>query len=243
MAKVQEVEQTKNSFVKNMIQEIKIPMDTVTSYVAQLGDTQPAEGEEAMRQGILENSDYLLHLIDNILYLSRLEAHMVEIHRQPCDFAEVFESLCAKGWARYQNSETHYVVESPYSQLTVDIDPENLGHALEQLTANAAQHTRHGLVRARCEYIGRRLIISVDDTGEGIPPEALAMLQDADERKAHPTKGLGLAICQELVSQMGGTMDITSELGSGTTVYITIPCNATSRKRKAISNKQEQING
>jgi signal transduction histidine kinase len=148
-----------------------------------------------------------------------------------------------KGWAMYQNTDTRYVVDNPYDELTVDIDLVNIGHAIEQLTANAAQHTRHGLVRARCEYIGRRLIISVDDTGEGIPPEALAMLQDADERKAHPTKGLGLAICQELVSQMGGTMDITSELGSGTTVYITIPCNATSRKRKAISNKQEQING
>ena len=235
MAKVQEVEQTKNSFVKNMIQEIKIPMDTVTSYVAQLGDTQPAEGEEAMRQGILENSDYLLHLIDNILYLSRLEAHMVEIRRQPCDFAEVFESLCAKGWARYQNSETRYVVESPYLQLTVDIDPENLGHALEQLTANAAQHTRQGVVKARYEYIGRRLIISVDDTGEGIPSEALKQLQERDNSKAHPSKGLGLAICQELVKQMDGTIDINSEVGSGTTVYITIPCTATALKRKTIT--------
>lgn len=242
-AKVQEVENTKNSFVKNMIQEIRIPMETVTSSVSQLGEQKPSDNEAELRKRILQNSDHLLHLIDNILYLSRLEARMVEIHREPCDFAQVFESLCMKGWAMYQNTDTRYVVDNPYDELTVDIDLVNIGHAIEQLTANAAQHTRHGLVRARCEYIGRRLIISVDDTGEGIPPEALAMLQDADERKAHPTKGLGLAICQELVSQMGGTMDITSELGSGTTVYITIPCNATSRKRKAISNKQEQING
>lgn len=240
-AKVQEVEDTKNSFVKNMIQEIRIPMNTVTSYVAQLDDKKSGTNESELCNGILKNSDYLLHLIDNILYLSRLEAHMVEIHRQPCDFADVFESLCNKGWTQYRNEETRYIVDSPYAQLMVDIDVENLGHAIEQVTANAAQHTRQGVVRARYEYIGRRLIISVDDTGEGIPAEALTLLQDRDSSKRAPTKGLGLAICQELLSQMGGTIDINSEQGTGTTVYMTIPCTATSLKRKTFTNTPQAL--
>ena len=235
-AKVQEVEQTKNSFVKNMVQEIKKPMSTITGYVAQLGDEAPIAHEEVMHKGIIDNSDYLLHLIDNILYLSRLEAHMVEIKKQPCNFAEVFEALCARGWGKYQQHDTLYVVDNPYTQLTVELDAENLGHAIAQLTANAAQHTTQGVVRARYEYIGRRLIISIDDTGEGIPQDELARIQAYDGKSPHSTKGLGLAICRELVTQMKGTMEIISEEGSGTTVYVTIPCLASEIKRKKTFN-------
>lgn len=233
-AKVQEVENTKNSFVKNMVQDIKKPMETVIRLVDQLGEQHSAEVMDNLYEGILDNSDYLLHFIDNILYLSRLEAHMVEINKQPCNFANIFDSLCEKGWHKYRNANTRYLVDSPYSELTVDIDQENLGHAVEQLTANAAQHTKSGIVRARYEYIGRRLIISIDDTGEGIPPQELERLQSNENAPTNNTKGLGLAICKELVAQMGGTIDLHSEEGSGTTVYMTIPCLALTSKRKRI---------
>lgn len=230
--KVQEVENTKNSFVKNMVQEIRTPMNTVIDYVGQLGDRVPTDNEPMLQQGILDNADYLLHLIDNVLYLSRLEAHMVEINKRPCDFAQVFESQCNEGWAKYKNENTRYVIENPYEQLVVDVDAENIGHAIGQLTANAAQHTAQGIIRTHYEYIGRRLIITVDDTGEGIPKKELARLNSQQTNMAHHTKGLGLVICKELVSQMGGTMEISSEVDEGTTVYVMIPCQATIVKRK-----------
>ena len=233
-AKVQEVEQTKNTFVKNMVQEIRTPMSTVLEYVAQINDNAPSPDEKELSKGILENADYLLHLIDNVLYLSRLQAKMVEIQKQPCDFPDRFEAQCWDGWSRYMNENTKYVVENPYEQLIVDIDADNLCLAIDQVCANAAQHTKSGVIRARYDYIGRRLVISVDDTGEGIPKEELLKLNNMDARNAQTTKGLGLAITKELVSQMGGTVEISSEEGSGTTVYITIPCHATEIKRKKL---------
>ena len=232
--KVQEVENTKNSFVKNMVQEIREPLHTVLDYVNELDDTQPNANEDELRKGILDNADYLLHLIDNILYLSRLEARMIEINKQPRNFAELFESQCMTGWMKYQNSQTNYIVENPYEQLVVDIDAENLAHVIEQVTSNAAQHTHSGFVRARYDYIGRRLIISIDDTGEGIPHDELVRIKADHSGGAHNTKGLGLSITKELVSQMDGTIDINSEEGSGTTVYIMIPCHASVIKRKKI---------
>ena len=122
-------------------------------------------------------------------------------------------------------------MENPYEQLVVDIDAENLGQAIRQVTENAAQHTPSGTVRARLDYIGRRLIISIDDTGEGIPADKL---QRINEMKSgiHNTKGLGLAITKELVSQMGGRLEVSSDEDSGTTVYIVIPCQASLIKRK-----------
>ncbi|MBQ2210429.1 MAG: PAS domain S-box protein [Prevotella sp.] len=231
-AKVQEVEKTKSGFVKNMVQEIRTPMSAVVEHVAQINDDSFSANEPELCKVIQQNADYLLHIVDNILYLSRLEARMVEINRQPQNFAELFESQCATGWMKFMNADTNYIVENPYEQLTVDIDAENLGHVIEQVTCNAAQHTKRGTVRARYDYIGRRLIISVDDTGEGIPEAELTRIQEEELGGAHNTKGLGLAITKELVSQMGGTFEISSEEGSGTTIYIMIPCHASVIKRK-----------
>ena len=233
-AKVQEVEATKSSFVKNMVKEIRTPMDTVLMDVAQLDDKAAGENEPQLRARILENADYLLHLIDNILYLSRLEAHMVEINKRECNFAELFESQCMTGWMKFQNEQTRYLVENPYEQLVVDIDAENLGNAIGQLAANAAQHTKSGYVRARYEYLGRRLVITIDDTGDGIPATELEQLSSFVTGKTQSTKGLGLAITKELVRQMGGMLEISSEQGSGTTVYIMIPCHASVMKRKKV---------
>ena len=234
-AKVQEVENTKNSFVKNMVQDIKEPMNTVMGYVSQIGEKAPTDNEEELCQGIAQNADYLLHLIDNILYLSRLEARMVDIKKEPCNFAEIFEEQCATGWMKYKNAETRYIVENPYEQLTIDIDAGNLGQAIAQIAANAAQHTKSGVVKARYNYIGRRLIISIDDTGEGIPAEQLDKIKQEQPGGAHTTKGLGLAITKELISQMEGTLEIMSEEGSGTTVYITLPCHASVVKRNKLA--------
>ena len=215
-----------------VVQEIRNPMSAVVNHVAQINDDSFSANEPELCKAIQQNADYLLHIVDNILYLSRLEARMVEINRRPQNFAELFEPQCNTGWMKFMNADTQYIVENPYEQLTVDIDAENLGHVIEQVTRNAAQHTKRGTVRARYDYIGRRLIISVDDTGEGIPEDELTQIQEEELGGAHNTKGLGLAITKELIRQMGGTFEISSEEGSGTTIYIMIPCHASVIKRK-----------
>lgn len=235
-AKVQEVENTKNSFVKNMVQEIRQPMNTIMKYAAQFDPQAPTADEPALSKGIMDSADELLHLIDNILYLSRLEAHMVEFLRRPCNFAELFEVHCASGWTKFKNSATRYIVENPYDVLEVDIDPECMEHAISQITANAARHTHSGVVRARYDYIGQRLVISIDDTGEGISPDVLADINNEQPQGYEIVKGLGLHICRELLRQMNGTLEVSSELGLGTTVYMTLPCHATAIKRKKAPN-------
>ena len=231
-AKVQEVENTKNNFIKNMVQEIRTPMNTITRYVSRIDDITHDDHAHQLYAGIFSNADYLLHLIDDILYLSRLQAGMVDFGKQPYNFAAVFQEHCERGWGKYRNNNTHYIVENTYDQLVIDIDADNIGHAIEQIAANAAQHTHAGVVRARYEYIGRRLIISMDDTGEGIPMRELQLLNSQDTNDPLSTKGLGLAICRELVQQMGGNVEISSDAESGTTLYIVIPCHATTVKRK-----------
>ena len=232
MQKVQEIENTKTNFIKNMAQEIRVPVNAIVKASQELHPQPDTEGGDASCQSILDNSNYLLHLIDNILYLSRLEAHMIEIVTEPTDFVNTFASCCTtKGM---ENEGVRFISESPYEQLVVDIDAKNVSNVIERIIDNAVQHTSQGYVRVRYDYIGWRLMIMVEDTGEGIPQEELERINGETTDSVRLNNGLGIPICKELLAQMGGYLEIDSEEGLGTTVWITIPCKAVAIRRKKI---------
>ena len=230
--KVQEVENTKTSFINNMVEEIRKPMSTIVASADQLDPGHDVSTDGPLYQSILDNSNHLLYLINNILYLSRLEAHMEEVSKQPCDFVDTFATYCKAGDKK--SADVRFVTESPYEQLVVNIDARKVGDIMERVIDNATAHTHQGFIRVRYDYIGRRLMISVEDTGDGIPPKTLATLNSQQASDLRTSSGLGLHICKELLAQMGGYLEINSEEGFGTTVWITIPCQATAIKRKKL---------
>lgn len=233
-ARTQEVEDTKNSFVKNMMHEIRTPLRTIVSNTDKLR-ANGADGQTAATtQAIISNAEQLTHIIGNILTLSRIEAHMVEIVRHPVDLALFFSSLCEKAWVENKTPGVRYLIDNPFEQLVVDIDIDHLADVIYQVALNAVQHTRNGAIRARYDYVGRRLVISIEDTGEGIAPEQLAAINAQLESGRHTSSGLGLPISKELMGQMGGNIEISSEPGVGTAVWITLPCTATTVKRKKL---------
>jgi PAS domain S-box-containing protein len=233
-ARAQEVEQAKYSFLHNMSHEIRTPLNAVVGFAELFELEHATEDEEVFVKEILSNSDHLLHLINSILFLSRLEAHMIEINKQPYDFALMFESSCEDGWGKYKQPDVKYVVENPYESLIVDIDAANLSRVIQQVAANAAQYTHSGSVRARYDYVGRKLRIYIEDTGDGISADDLNRIYDRFMSRRQNGSGLGLPISKELIEQMGGTLEINSDAGLGTTVWITIPCQATEVRRKKI---------
>jgi signal transduction histidine kinase len=217
-----------------MCYEIRTPLDIVVNNAELFEHQHTSEEEAQLIDTIKTNTSYLLNLINDILFLSRLDANMVEFSPLPCDFSKTFEGHCQTGWNGCQKEGVTYTVENHYEQLVVNIDDINVGRIIEQVVKNAAEHTVTGTVRARYEYIGGKLMVVVDDTGPGINP---AVLDHIFERfntttaKDHRT-GLGMPICKELVTQMGGTIEVTSEMGKGTTVWLAIPCEATVAERK-----------
>ena len=227
--KAQEIEQVKTKFLHNMCYEIRTPLNIVVGFAEMFEKEHSKEEEEVFIQEIKKNTAYLLNLINDILFLSRLDARMVEINPQPTDFSKTFEGHCHLGWANKQKEGVDYIVENQFEQLVVNIDDSNLGLVIRQVVENAATYTSQGFVRVHYEYIGGKLVVAVDDSGDGIKQE---LLEHLFERFSNPGSnpqgtGLGLPICKELVSQMGGTIDINSEVGKGTTVWVTIPCEAT----------------
>ena len=231
-ARAQEVENLKNAFLRNMSYEIRTPLNAVVGF-AELFEMEgnSLEDEELFIRQIKDNSAHLLQLINDILFLSRLDANMIEFTPQPTDFAVSFDAHCQVGWMGQEKPGVRYIVENRYSQLVVDIDDANVGRVIEQIVSNAVSHTSEGYVRTRYDYVGDKLIIAIEDSGKGIPPELLNQIYERFSSTGQGTR-LGLPICKELVEQMGGTIDIDSTQGDGTTVWISIPCKASLIVRK-----------
>lgn len=230
--KAQEVEMLKNTFLRNMSYEIRTPLNSVVGF-AELFETEHAPEDEAIFiSQIKESASTLLKLINNILYLSRLDARMIEIKPKPVDFAAVFEARCQTGWFNYMKPDVTYSVDNPYNHLVVEIDDQIIGTVIDQIIANAVQHTTSGQVRARYDYTGDHLVLAFQDTGDGIPESILDRIFDRFMSTDGQRTGLGLSICREIINQMDGKITIKSQEGEGTIVWVSIPCKLIEIDRK-----------
>ena len=230
--KAQEVETLKNTFLRNMSYEIRTPLSSVVGF-AELFETEHAPEDEAVFiTQIKESASTLLKLINNILYLSRLDARMIEFKPKPIDFAAVFETRCQAAWFNYKKPDVTYSIDNPYNHLVVEVDDQAIGTVIDQIIANAAQNTTSGQVRARYDYTGDHLVLAFQDTGNGIPESMLDRIFDRFMSTDGHRTGLGLSICQEIISQMNGKITIKSGEGEGTIVWVSIPCKLIEIDRK-----------
>ena len=239
--KAQETELLKQSFLTNMSYEIRTPLNNVVGF-AELFESEHEEADEQLFvEEIKKSSNTLLLLINDILFLSRLDANMIEYNKADVDFAMVFESHCQMGWSS-MSPAVRTVVDNPYERLVVDIDEANLGKVIEKLCQLSAYFTREGTVSARCEYRRGELTISIEDTGIGIDAQTLPHVFDRfvrDQREELCGTGLDLPIVQSLVQQMGGSIEMESELGKGTTVWVSIPCEAKVIAKRRVTQNME----
>ena len=236
--KAQETELLKQSFLTNMSYEIRTPLNNVVGF-ADLFETEHDEADEAFFvEQIKMSSNILLNLINDILFLSRLDANMIEYNKSDIDFAQVFEGHCQMGWSN-MSPKVKTAIDCPYESLVVDIDDSNLGMAIERICFVASQFLKEGNISARCEYRRGELTISFEDDGMGIDAETLPHIFDRfirDKNQKLCGTGLDLPIAQSLVQQMGGTIDFESELGKGATIWISVPCEAKVIKRRINPN-------
>ncbi len=238
--KAQETELLKQAFLTNMSYEIRTPLNTVVGFAELFETEHDAADEPVFVEEIKRNSNSLLALVNDILFLSRLDANMLEYNKTDVDFALIFESRCQMAWSGISPS-VKAVVENPYNRLVVNIDQEHLGMVIEKLCVNAVRYTQEGFIRAKCEYRHGELTISVEDTGKGIDEQTLPHVFERFTRNHNEElcgTGLDLPIVQALVEQMGGTVEVQSELNKGTIAWVTIPCELSviEKKRELLSN-------
>ena len=224
--RAQEVEVVKNAFLHNMSFEIRTPLNTVVGFAELFQMEHSADDEVVFINEIKENSAKLLKLINDILFLSRLDAEMIEFKTRPTNFTAMAVQRCEAIWSNNQVPGVNYTVSSSFRKLILDIDSSNIGIILDKIVTNAVQYTDKGSVLVHYDYLGDRLIVAVEDTGHGIPESSLEHIFERFVTGANHGAGLGLSICQELIKRMQGTINLKSTEGKGTTVWFSVPCKA-----------------
>ncbi len=242
----------KQQFLANMSHEIRTPMNAVSGMTDLLIDKNPRADQLNYLQVISKSSDILLHIINDILDLSKIEAGKLEMEQIDFSLADtvqlVRETLSVKSEEKGLHLLTHI---GPGIQDVLVGDPFRINQVLINLGGNAIKFTERGSVEINVQQLSEddtsaTLKFSVIDTGAGIPEDKLNSLfenfkqvHSSDSRKYGGT-GLGLSISKQLVELQGGSISVESKEGSGTTFSFILTLPRGSAGKLAERTRSEQ---
>jgi signal transduction histidine kinase len=204
----------------------------------QIGDDL-SDRHRSNLERIGKSGHHLLKLINDILDLSKIEAGHIDVAPEPVSLQALLNDCCT----------TLSPLVKPGVRLDSEVDPEAnetitdpglLRQIVTNLLSNALKFTESGEVTVRATADGEDRILVVSDTGTGIPSEALdAIFEEFHqvEGTSAPLKGtgLGLAITQRLTQRLGGTIQVQSQLGQGSTFTVRLPSVCASTEQETIS--------
>lgn len=222
----------KRDLVANVSHELRTPLSLIRGYVESLlqqgGD--PARQREYL--AIVEReTEQLSRLIDDLFALSTAEAGALPLELAPVPLGDVVEQVVnSTGPIARRERRITVATEVPPDLPPALADRRRTVQVLGNLVRNALRHTPEGgLIAIRVEQHDARLRVTVEDTGDGIPPDQLPHVferfyrgDDARDRTSGGA-GLGLAIVRELVEAMGGSVSVESDLGRGSRFAFTLP--------------------
>lgn len=217
-------EYLKTSFLANISHEIRTPLNAIVGFSQLIAEVENPEDKAEFCRIIQENNDRLLHLVNELLDLSKIEANMVVFNLQPIGMNELLKTVYDSFILRCP-TDVQLVNESLDTEHYIYADKNRTVQIISNLIDNALKYTKYGSIRIGYKQVGDYIEIYTTDTGKGIKPELLdsifSRFVKADEN-VHGT-GLGLSICKMLVEKMGGQIGVKSELGKGTTFKFTLP--------------------
>jgi len=228
VTEIRRLEMVRRDFVANASHEMKTPLTSMRGFAETLiDDDPPEETRKEFLELIRVNAVRLQNLVDDLLDLSRLEsggwvAKVADVELGP---------LVWDIWADYeQKAQEEGVDFAVEGDATVRADEQGLTQVLKNLMDNSLRYTaRGGSISVRFLREGSETVVSLQDTGTGIPTSALSRIferffrVDPARSRADGGTGLGLAIVRHLVQAMGGEVWAESELGKGTTIFFTVP--------------------
>ncbi len=226
----------KSAFLAQVSHEIRTPMNGLLGMLALLSAAGLTPEQQQLLDTAQKAGDGLLRIINDILDLTRYHHGKLVIQTAPCSLSQLVAELQA--FYRPQTEQkglTFTVTLDPLVPPWVLADSGRLRQVLMNLLSNAFRFTSHGSVtlEVRCRNTAPLAVeFSVADTGAGIPKHALDSVFDAfSELSAETSRtiggtGLGLAIVKQLVTLMGGVVQVQSVLGEGTRFWFTLPLEA-----------------
>lgn len=229
--KARDVEMMKQNFLKNMSYSIRQPLVVMRQKIEMLNSVE-GEDEMPLLESVCNNTHRLIHLSDDTLLLSRIEAGMMQLELKELDFVQLYQNSIEEGLKHFRKVGVTYNVQNTYNTLPVVADSKVLSRILSEAAALSARYTNYGTINIHYIYRRDQLNIAIEDTGEGIPPNELDTLFEphigitqlmSETAQTIYLSGLEMPICKALVEMLNGSIDIESDPGHGTSIFIAIP--------------------
>ena len=238
LKKAEDASLAKTSFLNNMSHDIRTPMNVILGY-AQLMENE-LNGKDIPEvlehlEKLQQSGNLLLSIINNVLDMARIESRRMEIDENYCRIEDVWKSLFAvfDEKARKKNISLHYTMNVEHEHVLTDVT--KVKEILVNILSNAIKYTPAGgsvmvyVDELPCDESGYMIVrIRISDTGIGMSQDYLTKIFEAFTREKNTTKskiagtGLGMSIVKNYVDLLGGTIDVESELGKGSTFTVTL---------------------
>ena len=225
----------KSDFLARMSHELRTPLAAIIGYGELLADgiTGPIN-EEQKRQlhRIRSSANHLLAIIDEILTLARMEAGKERVDIRDVEVGELLESVASMAEPLASAKGLSFSVLPKEKDLSIRTDPVKLRQVLLNLLSNAVKYTDQGQISVTTESRDGMVDFLVTDTGVGVGEEHLEKIFEPFWQVEHTTTrraggtGLGLAVTRQFVELLGGSIDVQSSLGNGSTFRVSIPKGA-----------------
>ncbi|MGI4848558.1 MAG: sensor histidine kinase, partial [Janthinobacterium lividum] len=227
-------DETKSRFLSNMSHEFRTPLSSIRALAKLLlarTDGELGEEQEKQVRFILDAAESLTEMVNDLLDLAKIEAGKVDIH---CDWFSVREMFSAlRGMLRplLMSDQVKLSFDMPDKDIMLYTDEGKLSQILRNFISNALKFTEAGSVRVQATLMSSDGMVqfSVTDTGLGIAEENQHLIfeefSQVANRLQHRIKGtgLGLPLCRNLASLLGGTLTLQSTAGKGSTFSVMIP--------------------
>ena len=208
--------------------DFKAPLGSIIGYADLLSRLTVDGRQRFYLDNMKQSSQHLLRLVTDLLDFHRLDLHKAEVHRVPFHPARLLEEICTsfRPLTSDKGLELHCRLAPELSAAYV-CDPQRLRQIINNLLSNAVKFTGRGSVTLSATYGDGHLVVSVADTGCGMNPEDRERIFQEFTRlpgaQGQEGFGLGLSIVRMLVQLLGGTIDVESEPGKGSTFIVRIP--------------------
>ena len=226
--------QAKSAFLANMSHEIRTPMNAVLGMVHLLRRDSPSAEQLERLDKIDHATQHLLSVINDVLDISKIEAGKLVLDEAPVKVDELLDRVTVVLGERAREKGLELRIEADPIDVPLIGDPVRITQCLINYAGNAIKFTERGSITLRVRSLaaepeGLRLRFEIEDTGIGIPDQALDKLFGLFEQADNSTTrrfggtGLGLAITRRLVELMGGSVGVQSCLGEGSRFWFTLP--------------------